>query len=130
MVKDSINELYTIVESDIFVTKQVMHYKLKSNVPYSYLGWEDAKSSFNFYDYQMINKYKVTLIVSNNQSVSNKCIINRFCSMCNSNKSQRVKKKTCKVNISDLIVIDDNYYYVDTNGFKLITNQLSNIKKV
>lgn len=130
MVNDSNDELYTIVERDILVIKYVELYKTRSDVSYAHLSWKEAKSNFNLYDYKLVNKYKVTLIVPYDQSVSDRCVINRFCSMCNYNKSQGVKKENCNVGISDLIVINNNYYYVDINGFKLISNQLSNIKKV
>ncbi len=90
--------------------KTIKIYQADTNCKYAFMSYEHAEKEFSMLDYTKVAEYQTNVedddkILSNVWNDGNDGTLQEFFTM-------------RSVSMSDVIQIDDKYYYVDTFGFK------------
>lgn len=89
------------------------------NTPYAFMGWSERTSKdFNWNDYEFVTVYEVK--ASKDMDALNK-VYER------GNLDQDRQHRS--ISVSDVLILNKCYYYVDSFGFKDITNEMSSTLK-
>ena len=83
------------------------------------MDWERAQNDFNFNDYKHVTTIEV-------ESTDERSALNKAFEIGNTDPNRNYRS----ISVSDILVIGDIYYYVDSVGFEDITSEVNNSVKI
>lgn len=102
-------------------TKLVRIYQAKTNTPYIFFDFDVAYKRFDFEkDYDMVYEREI--------EVSKDHALDDIFEIGNRGQLQQHADRMRSISVSDIIEIDDKFYYVEGFGFKDITSYINNGK--